>query len=57
MATIEAWSADTFTALAEGTGAIYPMAGLEWLWLIIAVVFWLWWHFPPVPGKPRNTTA
>ena len=45
MATIEAWSADTFTALAEGTGAISPMAGLEWLWLIIAVVFWLWWHF------------
>ena len=45
MATIEAWSAETVTALQEGTGAIYPMAGTEWLWLLIAVVFWLWWHF------------
>ena len=63
MATIEAWSAETMTALQEGTGAIYPMVGMEWLWLIIAVVFWLWWHFktsrwgdrgtrPPEVGKP-----
>jgi len=54
MATIEAWSADTFTALAEGTGAIYPMAGLEWLWLIIAVVFWLWWHFRTSSGETEE---
>ena len=46
MATIEAWSADTFTALAEGTGAIYPMAGLEWLWL--------WWHFRTSSGETEE---
>ena len=21
------------------------MAGMEWLWLLIAVAFWLWWQF------------
>ena len=51
MATIEAWSAETFTALQEGTGAIYPMVGMVWLWLIIAVVFWLWWHFKTSAGE------
>ncbi len=54
MATIEAWSAETFTALQEGTGAIYPMVGMEWLWLIIAVVFWLWWHYKTSAGETEE---
>ena len=48
MATIVSWSKETFTALADPEklgGAIYPMVGSEWLWLIVAVVFWLAWHF------------
>jgi len=23
---------------------VYPFVGTEWLWLLIAVVFWLAWH-------------
>ena len=58
MANIEAWSAETFTALQEGTGAIYPMVGTEWLWLIIAVVFWLMVAFSkPALRRPRNKTV
>ncbi len=53
MATIESWSAETFTALAEN-GALYPMVGTEWLWLIIAVVFWLWWHFKTSAGETEE---
>jgi hypothetical protein len=30
------------------------MAGLEWLWLIIAVVFWLWWHFRTSSGETEE---
>jgi hypothetical protein len=54
MATIEAWSAETFTALQEGTGAIYPMAWSVWPCLIIAVVFWLWWHFRTSAGETQE---
>ena len=42
MATVTSWvehlSAD------EVAGAVYPFIGTEWLWLTIAVVFWLWFH-------------
>ena len=24
---------------------IYPMVGSEWMWLTVAVIFWLAWHF------------
>lgn len=40
MATIETWATEK---LSEFT-SIYPFVGTEWLWLIVAVVFWLWWH-------------
>ena len=40
MATIETWATEK---LSEYT-SIYPFVGTEWLWLIVAVVFWLWWH-------------
>ena len=26
------------------SGAVYPYVGTEWIWLLIAVIFWLWWH-------------
>ena len=41
MATVETWATEK---LSEYT-AIYPFVGTEWLWLTVAVVFWLWWHF------------
>ena len=57
MATIEAWSADTFTALAEGTGAIYPMGVWNGSGSSLRWCSGCGGTFAPVPGKPRNTTA
>lgn len=28
----------------EEIGPIYPFVGIEWLLVIAAVVFWIWWH-------------
>ena len=41
MATIETWATEKIAEY----GAIYPMVGSEWVWLTVAVVFWLAWHF------------
>jgi hypothetical protein len=41
MATVTSWT----ESLPAGDTAIYPFVGTEWLWLLIAVVFWLVWHF------------
>ena len=54
MATIEAWSAETLTALQEGTGAIYPHEWSGWPCLIISVVCWLWWHFKTSAGETEE---
>ena len=40
MATVTNW-VDTLNAAET---VVYPFVGTEWLWLIIAVVFWLAWH-------------
>ena len=40
MATITNW-VETLNA---GETAVYPYVGTEWLWLIIAVAFWIKWH-------------
>ena len=40
MATITSWT----EALPAGVTQIYPYVGTEWLWLLIAVVFWIAWH-------------
>ena len=36
---IESWAVD----LAD-IGAIYPFQGLEFIMLLIGLVFWIWWH-------------
>ncbi|MCY4446043.1 MAG: hypothetical protein OXC02_06260 [Rhodobacteraceae bacterium] len=36
---ISSWALDL-----AGVGAIYPFQGLEFLFLIIGLVFWIWWH-------------
>ena len=41
MATVTSWT----ETLIAGDTVIYPFVGSEWVWLIIAVVFWLVWHF------------
>ena len=33
---------------------IYPMVGTEWIWLTVAVVFWLAWHFGTAFGESEE---
>ena len=40
MATVTSWT-ESITA---GDTVIYPFVGTEWIWLLIAVVFWITWH-------------
>ena len=40
MATVTSW-VETLNA---GETVVYPFVGTEWLWLLIAVIFWLAWH-------------
>ena len=40
MATVTSW-VETLNA---GETVVYPFVGTEWLWLLIAVVFWITWH-------------
>ena len=35
----------------EVAGQIYPFVGTEWLWLTIAIVFWIWWHISTGAGE------
>lgn len=32
-----------WTNLSE-IGAMYPLQGFEWLMVLAAVIFWVWWH-------------
>ena len=25
-------------------GPLYPFVGTEWLWVILGLAFWIWWH-------------
>ena len=36
---ISSWAVD----LAE-VGAVYPFQGLEFIMLLIGLIFWIWWH-------------
>ena len=40
MATITDWT----EALPAGVTEVYPFVGTEWIWLLIAVAFWIAWH-------------
>ena len=40
MATVTSWT----ESLPAGETVIYPFVGTEWIWLLIAVVFWIAWH-------------
>ena len=35
-------------------GAVYPFVGTEWLWLTIAVVFWLYFHVATGAGEAEE---
>ena len=38
----------------EVAGQIYPYVGTEWLWLTIAIVFWLAWHVGTAAGETEE---
>ena len=50
MATITSWT----EALPAGETVIYPYVGTEWLWLLIAVIFWLAWHVNTSSGETQE---
>ena len=33
---------------------IYPMVGTEWMWLTVAIVFWLWWTVSTSAGEAEE---
>jgi hypothetical protein len=35
-------------------GPIYPLVGLEWLMVIIALVFWVGWHVVQITMENRT---
>ena len=50
MATVTSWT----ESLPEGVTQIYPFVGTEWLWLLIAVIFWLAWHVKTAAGETQE---
>ena len=50
MATITSWT----ESLPAGDTVIYPFVGTEWLWLLIAIVFWLAWHVKTSAGETQE---
>ena len=52
MATVTNW-VEHLTA-SEVAGSVYPYVGTEWLWLTIAVVFWLWGHVATGAGEAEE---
>ena len=38
----------------EVAGQIYPYVGTEWLWLTIAVIFWLAWTVGTATGESEE---
>ena len=46
---IESWAVDL-----KDVGAIYPLQGLEGLFVIIGVVLWLGWHFLQVRAEKAD---
>jgi len=50
MATITSWT----ESLPAGDTVIYPYVGTEWIWLSIAIVFWLLWHVKTSAGETQE---
>ena len=50
MATITSWT----ESLPAGDTVIYPFVGTEWLWLLIAVIFWIAWHVKTAAAETQE---
>ena len=35
-------------------GAIYPFVGAEWLLVLLAGIFWIWWHVQCIRQESRD---
>ena len=51
-ATVTNW-VEHLTA-SEVAGQVYPYVGTEWLWLTIAVIFWLAWTVGTATGESEE---
>lgn len=38
----------------ENIGAFYPFQGMEWLLVLAAVIFWIWWHVRCIRDENRE---
>jgi len=59
MASVTNWIEHLTTdvdAVTEGVQVadIYPMVGTEWMWLTVAIVFWLWFHVSQGTGEAEE---
>ena len=59
MASVTNWIEHLTTdvdAVTEGVQVadIYPMVGTEWMWLTVAIVFWLWFHISQGTGEAEE---
>ena len=59
MASVKNWIEHLTTdvdAATEGVQVadIYPMVGSEWMWLTVAIVFWLWFHVSTGAGEAEE---
>ena len=52
MATVTNWI-DHLSA-EKVSGAVYPFLGTEWIWLLVAVIFWLWFHVTTASGEQEE---
>ena len=49
---METWAVDL-----ANVGAVYPWQGTEVIMVIVAVVFWLWWHVAQLKGESEEFKA
>ena len=59
MASVKNWIEHLTTdvdAATEGVQVadIYPMVGTEWMWLTVAIIFWLWFHVSTGAGEAEE---
>ena len=48
------WNGLTDWTNFDEIGAFYPFQGLEWLLVVAAVVFWVWWHWRCIRDEDRE---
>ena len=52
MATVTNWV--EHLSASEVAGHVYPYVGTEWLWLTIAVIYWLAWTVSTANGEAEE---